>query len=219
MKQVFLILFLCAVFGVQAQEKSNSSFYLGINPGFSFSRINTSSSYEDWIDLYRDQEFTPVYSGGIVFIYYSEPNLGLQMELNYSQRGWAKGITDSLVYRRRLDYLEFPFLSHFDIGRKKFHFTITAGPSISYLLADRAFINADDPPAILSIDQPQAENRVELGLCVGLGANLFTKLGIIQLEVRVHQGLNHVFPAREGTEFPASRNQVVGAKLSWLYPL
>ncbi|MBP1637938.1 MAG: hypothetical protein H6Q18_727, partial [Bacteroidetes bacterium] len=45
------------------------------------------------------------YNGGLSFRYITEKHFGLQIEANYSQRGWTES---NGLYSRRADYIELP---------------------------------------------------------------------------------------------------------------
>lgn len=77
-------------------------------------------------------------SHGLVFIYNSEKNVGLQIEANYAQKGWREESKTSVdtFYTRNLDYLEIPFYSHFEIGHGMLRPTINVGPYIAWQLND-----------------------------------------------------------------------------------
>ena len=181
------------------------------------SRINFQPTIQGMFDLYSDQYFIPGYSGGIVFLYFSEPNKGLQMEINYSQKGWTEYLDSANSYNRKLDYIEFPFLSHFDIGLRKLKLSVTIGPTISYQILSREEINITDENLFKQYYTTAADNKLEVGLSIGLGVNRMTKLGIIQLECRLNQGLNNIFSREVNKDISTSQNQVIGVNASYLF--
>ena len=88
MKRLFILLLLILPLFLHAQDNTWNRFYLGVNSGLNYSRVNFESSVQKMFNLQTDQNFLSGYSGGLVFIYYPEPNFGLQVEVNYTQRGW-----------------------------------------------------------------------------------------------------------------------------------
>ena len=215
-KSGILLLSLFLYIHTSAQGGLNKSFCLGINSGVNLSRFSFDPSFEGMFDFTADQKFINGYSGGIVFIYYSQHHIGIQMEVNYSQRGWAEN-TDTTNYSRQLEYLEFPFLSHFDIGIKKLNLSITVGPTVSYLLSDREQTNITDENLMKSYYNSKIDNRLEGGVCIGLGVNKFTRIGIFQLEGRFNQGLSNIFSKKNNPDILASLNQVISIKFSYLF--
>lgn len=216
MKKLIIILLLFSYLHTTAQEEFKNQYFLGINSGLNISSLNIDPSFEGMFDLSTDQNFKLGYSGGIVFIYYSEPHKGIQMELNYSQRGWMENL-DSINYSRKLEYFEFPFLSHFDIKVKNLNLSITVGPTISYLLSSQEQTNLISENQIKNYYNIEIDNKFEGGLCIGLGANKFTKNGIIQAEYRINLGMSNLFSKERKLDFSASQNQVIGIKISYLF--
>jgi hypothetical protein len=216
MKKIIVILLLFSYLPTRAQEVFKNQYYFGINSGLNITGLNTSSSFDGMFDSSSDINFKFGYSGGIVFIYYSEPRKGIQMELNYSQRGWKEDL-DSTNYSRKLEYFEFPFLSHFDFGLKNLNLSITAGPIVSYLISSHEQTNLMDENQIKSYYNKEIDNKLEAGLCIGLGVNIFTRNGIIQAEFRLNQGLSNIFSEESNIGFSASQNQAIGIKISYLF--
>ncbi|MBN1953345.1 MAG: PorT family protein [Bacteroidales bacterium] len=218
MKKLSIILLLFSYFVASAQEEPNKQFYLGLNSGMITSRLNVTTDFKEIINPFTDQHFESAYGGGIVFIYYSEPRKGLQFEVNYSSRGWSETPDSESSYRRRLDYLEFPFLAHFDAGTKKIHLSVTAGPTISYLISSTEIVNVNNDLMKTYYNLP-VDNRLEGGIALGIGLNTFTKIGIFQLECRINHGLSDLFAEVGDLGYSKAQNQVIGLKFSYLYGL
>ncbi|MCF8359069.1 MAG: PorT family protein [Prolixibacteraceae bacterium] len=216
MKRIVILIFLLPAIHATAQQELNK-FYLGISPGVSLTRVNFSLSSQQIIDLSTEQNFTLGYNGGIVFIYYSEPRLGLQMELNYSQRGWTEKHDSAIFYSRVLNYLEFPFLSRFDIDLKKIDITITAGPTVSYLLSELETVNIEDKLMVKPYYNVIIDNRLEVGYCLGVGVSKKIKNSIIQFEIRLSHGLSEMFSEGKKLGVSTSQHQVLGVKIAYFY--
>jgi len=217
MKKIFVLLFLFLNLHTKAQEEFRNQCYFGISQGLNISRLNLDPSIQGMFDLSTDQNFELGYVGGIVFLYYSEPHKGIQMELNYSQRGWSEDLDSSNSYCRKLDYLEFPFLSHFDIGLRNLNLSITVGPTISYLISSQEVTHSIDEDKLKSYYNIEIDNKLEGDLCIGVGVNKFTRNGILQLECRLNQGFSNIFSEERILDFSTSQNQVIGIKISYLF--
>ena len=61
------------------------------------------------------QTYLQGYNGGLVFRYIAEKNVGMQAELNFSQRGWKEA---NGLFAKQLNYIELPFLTHIYMGKK-----------------------------------------------------------------------------------------------------
>ncbi len=155
------------------------------------------------------------YNGGVSFRYVTEKHFGLQVELNYSQRGWAE---EGGVYSRRLDYLELPFLTHIYVGDKN-RFIFNLGPKLGYLLNETVLTNDGSNPAQEQHLIP-AQFKFDYGIAAGLGYNLHTsRTGVFQLELRAYYGLADVFPNTKSDYFNTSNHLNASVNLGWYFQL
>lgn len=168
--------------------------------------------------------------GGISAKYISENHLGLLLELNYAQRGWTEDfpVESGFAYSRTLHYLEIPFMTHVYFGRKV-RFVINAGPQLGFLLGTSANMNdalandiADKKQQNPSIGmQYSSEPRnFDYGIIGGIGMELNTGVGNIELEGRYYFGLGDVFENRKSKEafyFNRSAHRIIEAKLSYFF--
>lgn len=180
--------------------------YLGINGGMNASMV--------WFKPTISQTYQIGKNAGLTFRYISEKNLGLQVELNFIEKGWNEnnGLID--IYNRRLSYLVLPFLTHIYFGNKaRFYFEL--GPQLSYLLKDEVGTNYYLDPS--NVEQAQAlDNQIDYGGAAGLG--MYFKIGsqAYQLGARASYSLNDIFSNNKVDYFDRSNNIAVQANLSWL---
>jgi hypothetical protein len=178
--------------------------YVGVNLGVTESMVLFNPSIP--------QGFLMGYNGGIVFRYIAEKNVGMQAELNFSQRGWTES---SGLYSRQLNYIELPFMTHIYIGRKNRVF-FNLGPKISYLISERVLLNNTggslDAQHITSVQHP-----FDYGLCTGLGMLFNIKGKIIQLDTRANYSLSDVFANTKRDVFSNSNNFNLSVNLAWLF--
>ena len=73
------------------------------------------------------------FSGGLILQYLSQRQLGIQLEVNYRQRGLLAS-TSAYRVSRQQDYLEIPFMTHFALGKKSFRVVLNLGSYLSFLL-------------------------------------------------------------------------------------
>ncbi len=198
---IALLLFfsLCA----SAQPKFfEPELYIGPNFGITGSMVMFNPTVS--------QSYLLGYNGGIVVRYNAEKNIGTQIELNYSQRGWKE---NNGLYARQLNYIEIPFMTHFFFGRNtKFFFNI--GPKISYLISEHTIINNAQTLDLQHLTSVQ--NRIDYGLCSGFGLLFNIKKESIQLDARANYSLSDIFPSISGTDFKNSNNVNVSVNLAWL---
>ncbi len=204
-----LCFFFWAILGswtLAAQEKPFSELALGVRQGYQFSRIN----FDPGIAQSVNQGFT----SGIILQYLSQPQLGFQMEINYSQRGWnVPEFGEPIGFRRDMDYLEIPFLTHFAIGKKSFRVILNLGSYVSFLLNNEATFYGG-PYEIYF--QDKFVKSFSYGLAGGTGFALRSKIGVFQAEVRGALGLTDVYSPTE-TSFESAPEQFFGYQFSYLY--
>jgi len=152
------------------------------------------------------------YNGGIVFRYIAEKNVGIQAELNFSQRGWQES---SGIYSRQLNYVELPFMTHIYVGRKnRFFFNI--GPKISYLISEKSILNA----AVSTTEVQQittVQHPFDYGLCTGIGLLFNINGKIIQLDTRANYSLSNIFDDQKKDYFANSNNLNLSLNLAYLF--
>jgi hypothetical protein len=158
------------------------------------------------------------YAGGLVFRYISEPKLGLQIEMNYIQRGWRepRGLLGS--YERSMEVLEMPFLTHFYIGKQsRMRLQFTLGPYISYILSDTEKILVNDTSFYRDYYGMPYSQKVEMGFLGGISAALRTKAGIFEIQGNYSYCLTNLFkPGDEEFDFLITRPQTIFLSLRYL---
>lgn len=132
MKRLSLaILSLLLTFSVLSQPRlEEHEYYLGIQGGALASMVRFSPTVT--------QSALKAYVGptaGLLFRYSGHKCCGLQLELNYMQRGWRE---TTIGYRRELDYIEMPFLTHIYFGNK-FRGFVNLGPQIGVLINEKHY--------------------------------------------------------------------------------
>lgn len=204
-----LFFFILAVFclPLAAQVRlEKPEMYVGANVGLTGSMVMFNPKVS--------QSYLRGYNGGLVFRYISEKNVGMQLELNFSQRGWAES---NGLYARQLNYIELPFLTHIYVGdRGRFFFNL--GPKISYLLSEKVLynqqVNSTQEQHLTSIQNP-----FDYGLCVGLGYLFRVQKQVFQLDTRANYSLSDVFSNDKRDYFDTSNNVNASVNLAWMFKL
>jgi len=195
---------LLSFFCLNAQKEFKPESYLGVVQGVNFSIVDFEVA-----GIY--QTFRPGYAGGIFFRYVSEPIAGIQIELNYTEKGWLADFSTSEYYKGRLTYIEMPLLTHITLGRKKIFLTLNFGPYVSYQLMNDIETNVDYPI--------QIDNKFEFGYCGAIGFGFRSVMGSFQIEGRYLNSLTNFFNASTNTQLEASRNQVINISLVYMIKL
>jgi len=178
--------------------------YIGANVGVTESMVMFNPAV--------NQGFLMGYNGGIVFRYIAEKNVGMQAELNFSQRGWKE---TSSLYSRQLNYIELPFLTHIYVGRKNRVF-FNIGPKISYLISEKVLVNSSAISADLQHITP-VQHPFDYGLCTGLGLLFNIGGSIYQLDTRANYSLGNVFNDQKKDYFANSNNFNLSVNFAWLF--
>lgn len=205
LKKLFLLLFISYSIGSFAQTRLiQPEIYVGVNGGMTSSWVIFNPKVE--------QSWLPGINGGLVFRYIAEKNVGMQAELNFSQRGWKEA---NGLFSRQLNYIELPFMTHIYIGQKT-RFIINLGPKIAYMISDRA-LNSPNSTGIQQITSTQ--NKFDYGLCAGFGLMFPIGKNYLQFDTRAYYALSDVYSNSKKDYFAHSNNLNVSANLAWLVRL
>ena len=201
---LFLFLFLSITASAQTILLDRPEIFIGTSQGITVSQLVFNPSVrQDWLFGYN---------GGIAFRYIAERNLGLQIELNYSQRGWKE--RDNL-YARRLNYIELPFLAYISSGGERVSVFLTIGPKASWLLSEEVLFNNSDNTDMRHTD-PIA-NRFDYGATLGGGIQFMAGRQIFSLELRANYSLSTTFSNdRLHSRYAFSNNINAALNLAWM---
>jgi hypothetical protein len=206
MKNKLIISFLILLFPVLAfsqRKYYEPEYYLGVTGGVTGSMVYFKPKVS--------QTYLLGNTGGLIFRYIGAKHYGLQVEANYLQRGWQE---KKDLYARRLDYLEVPFMTHFNWGKSvRFHFNL--GLQGSFLLGEKVVQNNTENSTDVQHNLP-VQNKFDYGFCGGLGLTGNIKGQVIQLDVRASYGVNNIFSNAPKDHFSYSSNLNAAVTLGWL---
>lgn len=205
------LLFACCIFLSQsslAQNKrlNNPEKYVGLNAGAVGSMIIFNPSVA--------QSYLLGGNAGLSYRYIGHTFAGFQVELNYSQRGWNE--SDGL-YTRRLDYIEFPFMTHFYFG-DKFRVFMNVGPKFSYLIGEKTLIN-NTVSSTANQHLNAIQNKLDYGFCLGPGFLFQIQKQIFLLDLRANYSISDVFSNAQSDFFSISNNINVSFNFGWQFML
>jgi hypothetical protein len=161
------------------------------------------------------------FHGGLVLQYISQPHLGIQFELNYSQQGWGDKLdtATNTKYRRRINYIQLPFLAHAYIGKRKFRMNFDLGPYGAYALSSREYLkdetSGQETSEAYGFDKDD-DNRLDYGLIAGAGFEYKFGYSTILATVRYALGFGNISNVRT-TESETSQNRVLSISVGYLY--
>ncbi len=165
------------------------------------------------------------FNGGATIRWNTDPSLGLQAELNFTQHGWQEKFDEQPQYRytRTVNYVELPFLTHIHFGSERVRVFVNLGPKIGYALSEstESNLNGVNPNANRPDEQHtlEVQHKFDWGLCGGPGIEFRTGIGSFLLEGRYYYALGDMFNSRKEDPFPKSSSQVISAKLTYLIPI
>ena len=203
---IFIILLSC--YRIQAQENFKPETKIGIRQGINVSRVNFNPTIS--------QNITTGYLGGLVFKHISQESLGIQIEINFSQQGWNETMDSTFSYFRRLNSINLPLMTHIVLGTAKTNFFINLGPSLTYLISEKENLKLDITKDEQIYYRKKIDNRLEYGLCVGLGLVKTTPIGSFQIEGRLNQSLTDIFKQATEPSILSSKMQTVELSISYL---
>ncbi|OJV40730.1 MAG: hypothetical protein BGO29_05855 [Bacteroidales bacterium 36-12] len=204
---VILSSFVLLGFLVQAQHNGfKNEVYIGVNAGMNGSMVYFKPDVPQGYLVGRQ--------GGLVFRYINEKNVGLQAEINYSERGWSE-INNS--FDKRLNYIEVPFLTHLYFGNNvRFFFNL--GPKFSYLISEKTLLNTN-PSSTQEQHIQDVQNKFDYGLAAGIGCMFKIKKQVFQLESRGNISANNIFSNNIKDYFDNSHLIHASITIGWLMSL
>lgn len=190
--------------------------YVGLHGGVMASTIQFSPTVPNMTPITKAVILNG--NGGFVFRYSGHKCCGLQVELNYMQRGWREQI-EPTPYTRALDYIELPFLAHIYFGSQTWRGFINLGPQIGYCVHDSKAKEVANS-GTLSHQYAAIDNRFDWGVTGGLGVYCRTKkAGLYQLEARFGYSLGTIFASRTADYFNNANAMTLSLNLAWLWEI
>ena len=205
-----------------------NNFSVGVNAGLNYNNVSFSPKIQ--------QSGLIGYGGGLTARYISEKYFamicGIQIELNYTQRGWKEKFEEDPnnprdpnlpldSYQRTLNYLEIPFLAHLAFGKERGgRFFINAGPQIAFLMSENekyseSFNDGRNQEAF----NKTVENKFDYGIVGGMGVEIRTKAGNFLLEGRYYFALSSIFKDTKKDYYSRSANNVILGRITYLMDL
>lgn len=218
---LFVVVLCCSIMSYAQQRDPNfdKELSLGVKGGITIPNVAFSPSVQQntWIGT----------TTGIALRYTEEKIFGLIVEANFSQRGWdEKFENDPYSYRRTLNYVEIPFMTHIYFGSEKFHAFVNLGPQLGIMVGDTYTANFDidnppyfrDPNKIKEVYALPVKNIFDYGITGGVGAELRLGRHIIGLEGRYYFGLGDIFGNHKADIFSgSSANRGFTVLLSYMF--
>lgn len=219
------LLLTAGVLPVSAQlQEQRRNFALGVNGGVNLSSVSFQPTIK------QNTMIGPAM--GITARYISEKYFkmicGVQIEVNYSQRGWNEKIEDGTdnTYKRSMSYIEIPLLAHLAFGKDEGHgarFVVNLGPQVGFLLSEKETMGGkwapDDRYTSNITYGKMADNKFDYGLVGGMGVELRTGIGNFVLEGRYYFGLSDFYGNSKKDPYSRSAHSYIGGRLTYLFDI
>lgn len=217
-----LALFFALPAAAQLGEERHN-FAVGINGGLNINSVSFQPKIK--------QNSLKGMALGLTMRYMSEKYFkmmcGLQMEINYSQRGWDENIDDGSdnTYSRTMNYLEIPFMAHLAFGKDALNRGVkvffNAGPQIGFFLSDKEKMSdnwdpSNRPNGVTGQYGKAVENKFDYGIVGGAGLEVSTGIGHFLLEGRYYFGLGDFYKNSKRDYFEKSAHSFIGVRLTYL---
>ncbi len=237
-RTLLVVVVVCLVCGsLYAQPRLDKpEYYLGFHAGAIASMVMfTPDVPQQVLDPFLGA------NGGLVFRYSGHKVCGLQIELNYMQRGWKEEQTG---YVRQIDYIELPLLTHIAFG-KKFRGFINLGPQVGYAFRETATLPTPASAPARMAEQSRSltalsaygvsrsltalsadggaqysaiEKPFDWGLAGGLGMLYRSnKAGTYQIEARFNYSFGDIFSNHKTDYFSRSSHMNLSLNFAWLW--
>ena len=198
-------------FGQQTDFKTE--LYMGVSGGTTFTKVRF---YPNIAESYMQG-----YASGMMFRLISEPHIGFQAEVNFTQKGWKE---DSVGYSRRINYISIPIMTHINIGKKTVRFILNLGPEVAFKISEKE--KFADP----AVSEPGAtgyrtffgkpsDNSLDLLFTVGIGMEYHLRGGgAFALEGRGFYSLPNLFDKNKYV-YSISQGNGIQVKLAYFFQL
>ncbi|MCD4792072.1 MAG: PorT family protein [Bacteroidales bacterium] len=232
MKKIIYILsfIIISVGNTYSQKDTIRDNYIGINGGVTMYAIVTENKfeYEDFFKTNNEQIISSLYqnawTAGIAYKNFSEKSVGTALELNYEKKGGYnvflydldENTEDStaVLFKHDLEYVEFTFMMNLRFGKKKLKFNLYGGPYISYLFKEKITFLSETSGIQY---KTRADSKFDFGVNGGGGISYQFGKNIVELGVRISQGLINIFEYQSINSALLNQNQVISARFHYYY--
>ena len=225
---IFIAIITCGLLpvSVNAQlQDQRRNFAVGINGGVNLSTVSFQPSIK------QGKLVGPEF--GVTARYISEKYFkmicGIQIEANFSQRGWKEVIEDGSgdAYHRTMNYVEVPLLAHLAFGKDQGHgvrFVLNLGPQIGFLISEKEHKSdpwhpENRPQGTMEQYGKYADRKFDYGIIGGGGLEFRTGIGNFILEARYYYGLSDFYNNSKKDYFGRSGHSYIGGRLTYLFDI
>lgn len=156
------------------------------------------------------------YNGGLVYRYVNEKLFALQIELNFSQKGWIEDFdTIPNSYNRKLNYIELPFMTQIYIGSRKVSYYANLGTAVAYMISEKETLTIENEDYTREYYKRNIENKFDYSVVAELGLRYDTNIGAFNFGIRYYYTISDLFTFDADNTYEISRNQVINVSLTY----
>ena len=213
------LLLICCLPAFSQIGELRNNWAIGVNGGVNLSQV----SFESAVRVKEKFQLGPTF--GVTARYISEKYFamicGVQLELNYSQRGWKEDPEEKpYTYNRVMNYLEMPFLVHLAFGKDRgAQFFVNAGPQLGYFISEKENYGGDWEKYPYEQHGKMVEKKFDYGIVGGAGVEIRTGAGNFLVEGRYYFGLGDFFNRSKKDYFERSAHTTISAKVTYLFDI
>ncbi len=193
-----------------------SQVYVGIRTGYSpLSTIAFKPNLKATIFTGKQLDY------GLVLKYFDNKWIGVQGELNYTQRGYNRpfrSTNDTAQLRQVNNYIELPMFLQIHINLAGVYLHVNAGCYAAYLLSSKQGV---DTSGLMVLKHYQfnilRDNRFDYGLIGGAGLSHEFSWGVIQVEARISYGYADLYKYTYSGMPEQSKAIVQNVSISYMY--
>lgn len=202
---------LLVVLLVAAETGTKAQFHVGVRQSVGLSRTNLIPSVK--------QNLIPATSSGIIMMLFPYTNAGIQLEVNYTNKGYELvSDTSDVSYQQELTYFEVPLLTHVYIGKRKNRIAFIAGPQFAYRIQSQTTGHLDEAiiPEAHFLNTELTENTFDMAITGGVALSRKFVFGTLQLDLRYCHSLTNVFDFDVQEYSSWMQNQMFSVALSYI---
>lgn len=203
---ITLLLFVLFAYSQTDEFKPYSNF--GIKQGINYSSIIFSPGVKQGVTL--------GYTGGLVYKYQNQRMVGLQLELNYTQKGWTENMdTIDNAYSRTMEYIELPLITHIVFGKRNLKYYLNIGTTFAYLISEKEDLTINNELYRQEYYEKKIEQNFDYSGLGEIGVLFDTKIGEFQTGVRLQWTLTDLFKTTSETNYDQSQNMIYSFSINY----
>ena len=214
------IALLCCLPAFSQVGELRNNWAIGVHGGVNLNKVSFTS------DVRVKEKMQVAPACGIMVRYLSEKYFAmlcaLQVEVNYSQKGWLEDPDGNpYTYERKMHYLDVPFLVHLAYGKEErgVQVFLNPGPQVSFLVKEKEIYGGQWQDFPYEQHGKPADRSVDYGLTGGAGMEVRTGIGHFQIEGRYYFGLNDFYNNSKRDYFSRSAHSTISVRLAYLFDI